>query len=433
MIHLVLSVLLQHWVVVNDIHLDPFSTRGVIYGSDTTPELFKSALHAMHETVPDARVVLLGGDMLSHHFVERAHAAGKNAVTSAIETDRTIAKDLSEAFPRAQFLVAQGNNDDPCGDYRSEVGGSYEEQLARVWEPLVNRRGAAPNFASDFYRGGYYAARLPIRNGRAIVLNSVFWSFVYRGGCLSSPHDPGTAELTWLRTELSRLGPATNAMILMHIPPGYDPQSTDEVDRIVDVPFLSSGRDRAFISLVSDRANALRFIVGAHTHRYDFRIVGGVPMLIASSISPIYVNNPAFYELDVDENGNIHDIQPFVYDPYMDDWERKPSFDAMYNVNGFTRNALETISANILDGNGNARDAWIEAYTVWTTDTDHIGATWLTFACAQTELDKGYASCVGTTERSRKITVIAIGSFILLVLLAWVIWHGRRESRRVRL
>jgi hypothetical protein len=427
-IHLILAAVLQHWLVVNDIHLDPFSSEGVIYGEDTTRELLTSAVRAMRADVPDARVVILGGDMLAHEFPERAHEAHRNAVSSALETVRTIANELNGAFPSAQFLVAQGNNDDPCGDYRSEVDGPFQERLGRIWQPLVDRGGAAPNFLAEFDRGGYYTTRLPIRNGRAIVLNSVFWSFIYRGGCLSNPHDPGAAELTWLRAALSHFGPGTNGMILMHIPPGYDPLSTSKVHRLLDVPFLSNRNNRAFLDAVTAHASVLRFIAGAHTHRYDFRIVEGVPMLIGSSISPVYDNNPAFFVLDVDADGAVHDVHPFVYDPYLDNWERKPTFDAMYGVTDFSRAALESVAANI-QADGADRAAWVEAYPAWSSRPDSISGPWLSFACAQTEMSDGYAACAGTTNRSRKVAIVALGSLALLAILAWLIYRGREPIR----
>jgi hypothetical protein len=428
-IHLVLVLAIQHWLLINDIHLDPFSKAGVAYGADTTSVLWRSAVRAMRADAPDARVVLLGGDMLAHHFAQEALAANRAPAASAVGVVRSIAGDLDAAFPHAQFLVALGNNDDPCGDYRSETGGPYQTQLARIWAPLVNRRGAAPDFIAQFSRGGYYTARLPIRSERAIVLNSVFWSFLYSGGCFSRPHEPGATELTWLQGELERLPPDSTAVVLMHIPPGFDPRGTEFVHRVVAVPFFTQSSNRAVLDALSTHANALRFIVGAHTHRYDFRVVASVPILVASSISPIYGNNPAFFVLDVDGKGVLRDVHPYVYDADSAAWTAEPSFDAMYGTHRFTADALTAIAAKIRSDAG-ARAAWRIAFDAWARMDGGMGSAWLTYACAQTEPDGGYASCAGTANRTRVLVLATIALLIVFVVGASLLL--RRSATRSR-
>ncbi len=425
MIHFALALILQRWLVVNDIHLDAFSKRGIVYGTDTTPALWRSALRAMRADVPDPRVVVLGGDMLTHEFAQRARAAGEAPEASALGSMRTIAGDLDQAFPRAQFLFALGNNDDFCGDYRSEAGGAYQMQLARIWAPLVDRGGAAPAFVAQFSNGGYYTARLPIRHGEAIVLNSVFWSIVYSGGCASRPHDPGAAELSWLDNRLTQLPPDANATMLLHIPPGYDPQSTaTTVHRLIAIPFLTPHSNAGLLRLIAGHARQLRVILAAHTHRYDFRVAGGVPTLIASSLSPVYHNNPAFYVLDVDAAGEVHDVHPYVYNPDTGAWDREPSFDAMYGTRAFTAAALSAIAAR-LRSDAQLRAVWRAAYNAWSPYPSGVGPDWRPYACAQTQLDGGYAACAGTATRSRAAVIIALLVVALAILLVWATMNRR--------
>jgi hypothetical protein len=427
-IHLVLAIAMQHWLVVNDIHLDPFSKAGVVYGADTSSVLWRSAVRAMHAEAPDVRVVLLGGDMLAHHFAQEAAAAHASPESSALGVARTVASTLNAAFPRAQFLVTLGNNDAPCGDYRSDTGGPYLQRLARIWEPLVNRGGAAPNFVEEFSRGGYYTARLPARPQSAIVLNSVFWSFLYSGGCYSRPHNPGATELAWLQLELDRLPPGVTAMALMHVPPGYDPTGTAFVHRVVAVPFLTPSSNRILLSALAAHADALRFIIGAHMHRYDFRIPSGVPMIVASSISPIYSNNPAFFVLDVDADGVLHDVHPYVYDPGTLAWIPEPSFGAMYGIHEITASTLGAIAAKIRS-DASVRLAWSLAFAAWSPDAGFSGA-WLPYACAQTELESGYAACAGTANRTRILIVVALGLLLCFILAASLFLRRRATPNR---
>lgn len=408
---------LQHWLVVNDIHLDPFAKTGIVYGADTTTALWHSAVHAMRADAPDVRVVVVGGDMLAHHWVEGAAAAHATPEQSALAVARTIAGDLDAAYPHAQFLVTLGNNDDPCGDYRSETGGSYAAQLARIWEPLVDRDGASPGFVAQFSQGGYYTARLPLRSTRAIVLNSVFWSLLYAGGCYSRAHDPGAAELRWLQTQLDRLPAGATAIGVLHIPPGYDPRGTSLVHRVVAVPFLTPSRNSTLLSVLTAHATRLRFLVGAHTHRYDFRVVGRIPILVASSISPIYRNNPAFFVLDVDADGTLRDVHPFVYDADAATWIREPSFDAMYGIRSLTGDALASVAARVRSDTS-VRAVWRLAFDAWAREDGGIGSAWVPYACAQTELEGGYAACAGTTNRTRILVLAAVAILAIVVVAA---------------
>ena len=428
---LVLAAAVQHWLVVNDIHLNPFTHAGIVRGEDTSPILWHRTLHEMRIAVPHPAVIVLGGDMLAHHFPDLAREAHVHVEDAVLQTDRSIAQDLNAAYPQAQALVALGNNDDPCGDYRSETNGTFEQDLARIWEPLVNRRGAAPDFLAQFDRGGYYTARLPVRSGEAIVLNSVFWSIVYSGGCLSHPKNPGGAELSWLQSELSGLPAGANAVLVMHIPPGYDPEATLATRRLLAFPFLNGGANRSFIDTVRNHQRVIREIIGAHTHRYDFRVVGEVPMLIASSVSPVYNNNPAFYDVTVDANGSIDDVVPYAYHLLDGQFVREPSFRTMYAIPAFSTAQLEGVAARI-QSDASTRDIWKRAYGVWSWRVGDLDIHWLPFACAHTELGGGFASCAHISHRT-EAAEIAAG----LVVAAIVIGVGglivvRRRAANAR-
>ncbi len=427
-----LAAALQHWLVVNDIHLDPFSTAGIRRSADTTPALWKIAVPEMRRDVPQARVVVLGGDMLAHHFPALARKTRVSVERAALDTQRTIARDLGAAFPSAQFLVAQGNNDDPCGDYRSETDGPYTRALARIWGPLVDRANAAPQFASQYARGGYYTARLPIRGGEAIVLNSVFWSIVYRGGCLSHPRDPGHAEMQWLKSELQTRTANEPTVVLMHIPPGYDAESTMRAHRILAVPFLRPSTNRTLLGVLADGAGSVREIFGAHTHRYDFRLPAGIPMLIGSSISPVYKNNPAFYDVTVDSNGAIRDVVPYVYDIYTRTWTREPSFDAMYGVASFDAANLRRIAERITD-DASVREVWKQAYDAWSWRVGDLDNDWVPFACAQTQLGQGFAACAHTSRRTHAVeAALAIAAVVVLGGIVAVFALRRRRASTSR-
>ena len=373
---------MQRWVLVNDIHLDPFGSEPALYHeTDTSPKLWRSAVEAMHARFGDARVVFVGGDLLAHHWGELAAHAELDPTQAGLDTERGIVRDLGSAFPHAQFLFALGNNDDPCGDYRSETGGAYLTELGTIFAPLVQRNGAAPDFVGEFRRGGYYESTLP--NGeRVLVLNSVFWSFVYRGACESNPAGAGSSELAWLNAALAQLPSGTRAITLMHVPPGYDGYSTTLLRNVWPVPFFHADDNRAFLATFAQHRAHIAFALAAHTHHFGVRLPSDVPMFVGSSISPVNDNTPAFYELDVAADGDLASITPFVYDPNSGAWRTA---------------ALETLVQH-----GVAND------------------------CVPAHLDESYAHCIGTTRRLTVAVVAVVAIMGALVALALVLLRKRR-------
>jgi hypothetical protein len=420
----IFAAAVMHWLLINDIHLDPFDGDSApVYAEDTNPALFDETVSAMRKTVPDAQVVIIGGDFLAHHFPESAKRAGQDPYAAGRATIAQIARKLDRAFPHAQFLIAVGNNDDPCGDYHSEAGGQYNRDIARLFDPLVDRNGAAPGFQSEYVRGGYYTANLP-GGLRGVVVNSVFWSFVFRGSCQVHAHDPGGAEMSWLSSTLA----SGDNIIVMHEPPGYDPQSTTIAHRILAVPFLSPQYDSQLRALLSQNRSRIPFAIAAHTHRYDFRVPGGVPMLIGSSVSPIYRNNAAFFRLDV-EGRTLKDVTPYSLDPDSDEWIRHPSFDAMYGMPSFSGADLVSLSEHIA-ADPQLREKWIEAYDVWSYRMGDVrDHRWEVFRCAQIAFGGDYGLCADVPRGS--IGAIAVAGVVIIVaaVAGLIVLRRRRVPR----
>lgn len=229
-----------------------------------------------------------------HNFREQAAHNGAAPDEAGIRTMRWIAVALERAFPTAQFAIPLGNNDIPCGDYKSDDGSTYLGTLARVWNPLVNRDGAAPGFAASFVRGGYYTLRLPVRGMRLVVLNTVLLSSEYRGECAGDHNQAASEELAWLRTTLRDTPRGTRNVVMMHVPPGYDAFSTDYVRGFLSWPFLKRRYNAELVGALAAPADRVAYAIAGHAHRFDFRLAGTVPVIVLGSLSPIYVNNPAF-------------------------------------------------------------------------------------------------------------------------------------------
>jgi len=323
----------QHWLIVSDVHFDPFADAGIVdrlaaappsawaaifaiahdpvngLGSDTNDALLESSLSEMRATTPDPAVVLIDGDFLAHQFRElfdrTAHVHDDAAYRSFVDkTIAYLALRFGETYPDATILPSIGNNDSYCGDYMSAPNSPFLAHMAAAWGPLVQRGASAPDFATTFSADGHYVATLNGTSIRLVVPNSVYWSANYANRCGDANAHPTQDELAWFAAALRPPQPGLHTWVLTHIPPGIDvyaslsgkqgPQLTYNAAAATRVPELVDAAD----TVVTE------FIAG-HLHTNGFRIVatGGssqqVPVMTVPSISPIFANDPAYLDAKV--------------------------------------------------------------------------------------------------------------------------------------
>src|SRR5262249_41065842 len=107
--------------------------------------------------------------------------------------------------------------------------------------------------------------------------------------------------------------------LLMHIPPGLDSFATAASVRQngPPVPLWQPELTSRFLQLVRTYQGTIQASFASHMHRDDFRVIrlDGKPAFfskIASSISPIYGNNPGFYVVQYErETGLVQDYQMY--------------------------------------------------------------------------------------------------------------------------
>ncbi len=409
------------WLVVSDIHLNPFA-RGfepVSVGSDTNLALFASAVAAMKRAVPNPQVVLLPGDFLAHDFPNLARKHGETPEAAGLATMREIASSLARTFPSAQFAIALGNNDAACGDYRAELGGPYAAALARIWQPLVDRYGRAPRFLEEFARGGNYVAALPIPSLRLVTIDTVPLSTEYRGDC-GAAGSAASGQLAWLSSALASTPPGVENVVMMHVPPGYDAFTTETARGYVPWPFLRGGANDALAASLADPAHRVAFAVAGHAHRFDARVDAGVPLLIFGSISPVYHSNPSFFSMRVSAAGTIIDVDEYSYDESTRAWEAPHGFDAAWGVRRVDAATLRAIHERLARDPA-MRARWDEQSTGWPSDRaiswQMWGKLWRVPWCAQL-LDPGsdFVACSGIERQvwiARLVLALAAAAAVL--------------------
>jgi hypothetical protein len=323
------------WLFLSDIHLDVEKDADGKLGDDTNMALFDSFLTEARAVDPDPPVVVIGGDFIAHH--------ARNADAAATMT--LIAKRFDRTFPHAQFVFTLGNNDSSCGDYAPPVGGQFLRLVAQAWAPLVDRNGAAPDFARRFSHDGSYVATLPFPHLRVVVTNDNFLSLRYNGKCAGDSRAPLRA-LAALGHDLRTAPAGTRSWVLFHEPPGVDAFSTSHIThQLFVVPFLRPDYRDALVRLLGDPRSHVALVLAGHTHKFSFRVLpakegAGIAMLLVPSISPIFDNAPSFLRTSVAPNGELGDVTQFAFD--AGHWERHGDL-ASLGVEHFDAPALSAL------------------------------------------------------------------------------------------
>ncbi len=426
----------QTWLVVSDVHFDPFADSRIVerlaaspaprwraifssdgsqpfsnYGSDTNFALLESALDGMRNVVSDPPVVIISGDFLAHGFREKFDRTVRNHddahyASFVDETMRFLANEFRTAFPRARLLPVIGNNDGYCGDYQSAPSSAFLASMAASWGGSVG--ASDPNaFAAQFATGGYYTVPLPADNAQAIVLNDVFWSSEYRNACGPATADPAADEAAWLTRTLKTLA-STNIWIVGHIPPGVDVYASERANGGTPVGFLAPRYNDVFINALLATPHTMMTITG-HTHMSSFRVVGPdpsrptVPMLVVPSISPVFSNNPSFTLLRIDDtNASVQDTEVFVLDDLsllaknarqMAHWRREYDFDSVFGHGAIDAAHLANVQ-NQLFGDDRVRHRFQEFYDGSSGRAAISDAQWHDYWCANVALTiTAYEAC----------------------------------------
>ncbi len=343
------------WLVVSDLHYSPFlhGDRPSRFGYDTNDALFDSLLAQLKGSDPNAPVVILAGDFLAHGF-PRAKASATMAY---------IAERFDHTFPHAQFVITLGNNDSDCGDYEATLDGPFLRDVANAWKPLVDRRGAAPDFVRTFSHDGGYVAMLPRPNLRAVAVNDVYDTVRYRNPCGAG--DPAATSLGDLDRTLQSGHVAERTWLVTHVPPGIDAYSTSHLaHRLFVVPFMRPGAREALLRAIGNVRDRVSLVIAGHVHHFSFRLSDAshpardVPILVAPSISPIFGNSPGYLMLDVDASGVVGNV---TETSYLDGSWRRIGDLASEGVAHFTAPELAAYHAR-LERNRSLADRFVRLY-----------------------------------------------------------------------
>ena len=410
------------FVVISDLHFNPFADKDQVMspiGQDTNHALLTSSLAVFAKTVADADFAIVPGDLLAHEFNAKASKALGVAPTSqaagemAVKTTLFVAAALADALAGKPAIIALGNVDSNCGDYRIEPGGSYLAATREAVRRLVGAARLAPDFDETYAAGGYYAARHPtIPNGLIVVLNDVLWSTEYRDACGKNGFAAAQAMMGWLRDQLARQRAAGGRIWLVHhIPWGIDPYST-VVSHASScparvVPFQKEPFASEFLALLAQYRDVIQASFSGHTHFDDYRLLiddrGTVIGLdkLTPAISPVFGQNPGFQVFTYDRrSGAPSDFSTWYLAnpgeaPRAADWRFEYTFTQAYRqpqlLAGNGHDGLEGDVERPHGGHRSVLDTYRRLYNV---GRGELAGTLTAYSCAIGHLDRpSFTAC----------------------------------------
>jgi Predicted phosphohydrolases len=394
-------------------------------GVDTPFNLLESSLAAVKTKQPDAKFMMVSGDLVVHDFSCRYKALFPQSTPAAyqafvLKTIAFVSAELRGVFPGLPVLTALGNNDSGCVDYRLDPNSEF---LAKSGEVLS--RGvpglAQEAMASQFLAEGDYSILMPppMKNTRLIVLDNTFLSPKYKTCAGKSDGKGAGEELSWLRAQLANARQQRQRVwVVGHIPPGIDPYATAEKFKDVcggedPVMFLTSSE---LPDLLVEYADVIKLGIFAHTHMDEFRLLGpsmfdeaaaarpSVAIKMIPSISPVHDNKPSFTVATINpETAALQDYTVIAASNETGEdakWMPEYSFDRTYRQAKFSPAALKSLIDKFHSDNLAIlpeSESYLRNYYVGDRSAQ-LAPFWSPYVCALNHYKaQEYAACVCRT------------------------------------
>jgi hypothetical protein len=423
---------------VSDVHFDPTPYTGLTdalvktsvdqwtnilppspYSQDTRWPLFATALTGMHKTAPGVPFMIITGDVLVHDFREKFDQTASEHRDEAFEqfvkkTFDFVANELQTAVPGKPILYTLGNNDDTCGDYHLQPDGPFlrdtTDAVMRMLGPLADGGARA-----DWAALGSYSVQHPILKGvRVIAVNSIFFSAKYKDTCgTDADGDPGSKEMTWLRSKLADAkANGEKVWLFYHIAPGIDGYATARAHAAnPDNPIVEMWKREytdAFAKLLDEYRDVVTVNLAGHEHMDDFRLIDHSLILLAPGLSPYVNQNPAFRVVSFTDKADLRDATTYYLSNLGDmglqnaEWKSEYSFGQRWHMKRLDHASFEKLFGEV-ESNPIQRAAWTMFYGVSRPAGKAITPESFPYLfCAAGNVDDaGFQTCVNRVQKAQ--------------------------------
>ncbi|KAL7718810.1 Sphingomyelin phosphodiesterase [Entamoeba marina] len=269
-------------------------------------------------------VIVASGDICSHELTEGLHSECMQVMMDKFKT----------YFGETPIVFSMGNNDTPspfnitCSDpHFTLLYNDFSDYIPENQESLFKQ----------------------IASYSVTIDDQLFISI--NTNLIDELHTDDCGMLDWLADELASAEEnGQHAIIVGHIPPGvasYD--GKNHMDQTLQ---------NKLFDILTTYADSVNSILLGHVHRDEFRLLpSGSPqcMLIGTSISPVYSNNPGYriYTTTSNRVNGFLDYTQFTFDLQNSNAKNQPvwlptySFIEEYDVDEITTESLIQLSGSL--------------------------------------------------------------------------------------
>lgn len=305
---------------------------------DSSLNLLSSAFYSMSSINPNPDFILILGDFIAHNTMYVVNPQGMRDFNYNIELLQLSFMQVSEVirsyFPNTRIIPVLGNNDgySDYHDIQEEMKGKYYQYLWNLWHPLIGE------MSSEFIMNGYYTTKY--EDIKFICLNSNHFSIKQR-----DYEEEAQEQMEWFEEELRKSDENNErVVIMMHIPPGISTYGKGDPnwDDIHIDPFISS---------IKTYSHLILYILSGHLHISTFQLIQdlNIPIIVHSSLSPVYQNNPTFRYYEISSHNTTY--HEYILDLYSKNSDFKlqssTSISSLYYASYLS--SLSSNTTSILD------------------------------------------------------------------------------------
>jgi sphingomyelin phosphodiesterase acid-like 3 len=372
---------------LSDLHLEPFygKTNAFQLGSSTTARtcnrneslneapygqrrcdsprlLINAALQESLKVLPEPDFLLVTGDFVRH---------GNEYFNEPLEETQSILAELAHLlltiFPRTSILPVLGNNDVTPDYYLDLEDSNSNNTLLNMATDAFSDLFMTEQETITFRQGGYFARNVS-STLTILSINTVMYAVNHKPE-QTYMKDP-LFQFEWLQGQLTMARKESRKVYVTgHIPP--------VVGSYAQKQLWHQQYSETYYSILNRHPGIVASQLFGHLHTDEFRAVvfGGYdelpppPLLIASSITPIYGSNPSFRVVtyskdDDDDNGLILDYDTYFLDleETFDEntsssgnsssnpaWQKMPSFQESFGVPDLSASSLQMVVQNLMN------------------------------------------------------------------------------------
>ena len=325
----------------------PTSVQYGRVGCDAPLSLIETALASAKANLPNPDFIVLTGDIIRHH----SEVLGGSLPGRLVNLFQIISNLISTYFTPTISVGQSFGNDDFQKNYFFNTTEECNQPLLKAVLPIFQRMIPPLTHAdkNSFHCGGYYSFHINSKLS-IIVLNTILYSVRHNPIIItkSNEADP-MGQFKWLENTLNNLqtsGNGKSVWIVGHIAPGYESFDMQ--------PMWDNDYTIKYVNIIKKYNKMIKAQFFGHEHLNTFRLFEEdskilAPIIISSSISPIFCNAPQYRIIEYDTHTfEILDFISYRANVGSGTWTENFRFSKEFNMyNGLSNYAMKTFTTTM--------------------------------------------------------------------------------------